>query len=317
VGRKRDDDSTTGACGGITFCPDWGTCCHDSGAAYILFMNLDGTVKGHQKISNLEGNFPFKNNQDDRFGQSVDTLGDLDGDGLGEVVIAARWDDEAAPNGGIVYVCTISDGASAPTNAWFTVSPNAGTAPLEVTFTDESTGMGLSSWSWEFGDGATSTEQNPTHTYTQPGTYDVQLDVDGLSGFDRIIRQDAVSVHSDVLVIAFEGSPTSGSAPLTVDFTDLSLGNPISWDWDFGDGGTSTQQHPTHVYTTTGEFDVSLIVTDDDLDTATLVKPAYVSVGEDFRRLGCDPLVTGTFTVVSGGPLIGSSIVFGIDNPHG
>ena len=317
VGRKRDDDHPSGNCQGTTFCPDWSTCCLDVGAAYILFMNPDNTVKGYQKISNLAGNFPWVLSQDDRFGQSVAGLGDLNGDGFPEVAIGTRWDDEAAPNAGIVYVCTISDGSVTPTKAWFTADVRTGDTPLTVAFTDATTGTDLSSWSWKFGDGATSTEQNPVHTYTTPGTFDVQLDVDGLSGFDRITRSDLIVVDADALLVDFEASPKSGARPLTVHFTDLSIGNPVTWDWDFGDGGTSTAQHPSHVYTELGTYDVTVTVTDDDLETVTLTKPTLINVGEEFRRIGCDPLAANTITVQAGAPNIGSSIVFGIDNPYG
>jgi PKD repeat protein len=56
----------------------------------------------------------------------------------------------------------------------------------------------------------------------------------------------------------FSGTPTSGDAPLTVDFTDETTNGPTSWAWDFGDGGTSTEQNPEHVYTTPGVYTVSL-----------------------------------------------------------
>ena len=62
-------------------------------------------------------------------------------------------------------------------------------------------------------------------------------------------------------VADFEGNPTSGSAPLTVDFTDLSTYNPTSWQWEFGDGETSSQQNPTHTYDDEGTYTVKLTVT--------------------------------------------------------
>jgi PKD repeat protein len=72
----------------------------------------------------------------------------------------------------------------------------------------------------------------------------------------------------------FSGTPTSGNAPLEVAFTDESTGTPASWDWDFGDGGTSTDQNPTHEYTDPGVYTVSLTV--DDLATET--KVGYIVV---------------------------------------
>ena len=62
------------------------------------------------------------------------------------------------------------------------------------------------------------------------------------------------------VVTDFSGAPLSGGAPLPISFTDESIGDPDSWAWDFGDGGTSTDQNPTHVYTEMGTYDVSLTV---------------------------------------------------------
>lgn len=70
----------------------------------------------------------------------------------------------------------------------------------------------------------------------------------------------------------FVGTPLSGAIPLTVAFTDLSSGSPASWLWDFGDGETSTDQNPTHVYTALGSFTVSLTV-----DGSTETKLDYIS----------------------------------------
>ena len=321
VGRKRDDDTSPGGNtnGSSPFCPFFATECLDRGAAYILFMNSDGrTVRDFQKISDTEGNFPWVLDIDDRFGQSVDTLGDLNGDGFMEVAISARWDDDAAPGSGIVYICTISDGTIVPTTASFTASPTTGDAPLEVTFTDTSTGTLLDSWAWDFGDGGTSTEQHPLHTYTSPGTYTVQLDVDGLSGQARRTRNHLIVVDSAFLDVDFDAAPTLGEAPLDVQFTDFTLGGPVSWAWDFGDGGTSTEQHPLYTYTVSGDYSVTLTVTDDALNTAELTKPDLISVGGDhFIRLGCDPAAMNTLTVISGTPELGQVLRFGIDNPHG
>ncbi|PVG80560.1 cell surface protein, partial [Nocardioides gansuensis] len=71
--------------------------------------------------------------------------------------------------------------------ASFTVSPASGTAPLSVTFTDTSTGS-PTSWLWDFGDGTTSTAQNPSHTYTAAGTYTVSLRATNATGFDTATR---------------------------------------------------------------------------------------------------------------------------------
>ncbi|MDQ4019977.1 MAG: PKD domain-containing protein, partial [Actinomycetota bacterium] len=76
----------------------------------------------------------------------------------------------------------------------------------------------------------------------------------------------------------FTGSPTSGSAPLTVSFTDTSTGAPTSWSWNFGDGGTSAERSPSHTYAAAGTYTVSLTASNvSGSDTET--KTGYITVG--------------------------------------
>ncbi len=174
-------------------------------------------------------------------------------------------------------------GPSAP-NAAFSGSPTSGCAPLAVNFTDLSTGD-VSSWSWTFGDGGTSTAQNPSHNYTAAGTYTVALTVNGPGGSDTETKTNYVTVTTTP-VAAFSGTPTSGNAPLAVTFTDLSTGGPTSWSWNFGDGGTSTAQNPSHNFTVAGTYTVTLTATNScgsDAET----KVDYISVSD----APCDPPV--------------------------
>lgn len=72
-------------------------------------------------------------------------------------------------------------------------TPRSGTAPLEVSFTDSSTGE-ITSWSWTFGDGGTGAQQHPTYTYDDPGTYTVTLEVSGPGGTDSETKTDYITV---------------------------------------------------------------------------------------------------------------------------
>src|SRR5262249_5371816 len=83
---------------------------------------------------------------------------------------------------------------TAPT-ADFSASPTTGVAPLSVAFTDSSTGT-PTSWSWTFGDGATSTVRNPTHVYATAGTFSVTLQVANAAGSDSLTRTGLVQVGS-------------------------------------------------------------------------------------------------------------------------
>ncbi|QSZ67617.1 PKD domain-containing protein [Methanofollis aquaemaris] len=142
----------------------------------------------------------------------------------------------------------------------FSATPKSGNAPLTVTFTDRSTGN-ITAWAWEFGDGSTCGNQNPSpHTYNATGTYQVNLTVTGPDGSNTA---STVITVTDVAapIASFTATPTSGYAPLTVTFTDKSVGNITSRFWDFGDGTNCTQENPTHVFNSVGTYTVGLTVT--------------------------------------------------------
>jgi len=172
--------------------------------------------------------------------------------------------------------------AVAPPVAAFTAAPLSGAAPLTVSFTDQSTGQ-PSSWQWDFGDGVASTAQNPSHTYANVGSYTVSLTVANSGGENTVTRVNYINATVPPPAAAFSGSPVSGTAPLTVNFADESTGQPTSWLWEFGDGGTSTLQHPSHVYTGAGTYSVSLTA---------------ANVG------GQDAVTKSAYIAVSGGPLV-------------
>lgn len=164
-------------------------------------------------------------------------------------------------------------------SASFRAVPAFGCGPLEVTFTDESTsGASLTSWSWDFGDGTSSTERNPIHTYDDPGVYDVELivtdangcsDPEARSAFVQVIGPDP----------GFTANVVSGPVPLDVTFTNetVALSPVIGWSWDLGDGSTSSSADPSHTYSTAGTFDVSLTVQDLDGCSRAVSKPAFVT----------------------------------------
>jgi PKD repeat protein len=149
-------------------------------------------------------------------------------------------------------------GDPGPPVADFDASTTEGSVPLTVTFADRSTGA-PTAWLWEFGDGAMSTAQNPVHVYTAQGTYSVRLTVTNAEGSDDELKTGYVVVTAPVPPQSdFSASPTAGSAPLDVSFTDLSTGSPTGWLWEFGDGTTSTAQHPDHLYVAPGTYSVTL-----------------------------------------------------------
>ncbi|MBV9960887.1 MAG: PKD domain-containing protein, partial [Parafilimonas sp.] len=139
--------------------------------------------------------------------------------------------------------------AKAQLHADFTASTQQGCSPLLVQFTNTSTGDSLQ-YFWDLGNGATSTLSNPGAIYISPGSYTITLHVKNSSGEDSTIKSNYITVHENPSV-DFNASPTTGCAPLNVNFTDKSKageGTITSWIWDFGDGIISTEQHPSHIY---------------------------------------------------------------------
>jgi PKD repeat protein len=142
--------------------------------------------------------------------------------------------------------------------ASFTFTPSSPTAGQAVQFTDTSTGS-PTSWQWNFGDGTTSTAQNPSHTYTTVASYTVTLTVSNSSGSKSVSRTINV-LPAATLTASFTYSPASPVAGQAVQFTDTSTGSPTSWQWDFGDGTSSTVQNPSHVYTAAASYLVTLTI---------------------------------------------------------
>jgi methanogen extracellular protein (TIGR04279 family)/PGF-pre-PGF domain-containing protein/uncharacterized repeat protein (TIGR01451 family) len=156
----------------------------------------------------------------------------------------------------------------------FTKSVTSSNAPLSVRFTD--TSENAVTWLWNFGDGASSTEQNPIHTYSAEGNYNVILTVSNEKGTNSKLAILTVSGKPvPVLPVAnFSSNITGGYAPLSVQFTDLSK-NANGWLWNFGDGNTSVLQNPLHTYFTSGTYPVNLTVSNDN---GTSLKSTPISV---------------------------------------
>jgi len=181
-----------------------------------------------------------------------------------------------------------------PVVASSSASPNSGDSPLTVDFTGNATGgTPPYSYYWNFGDGQSSSQQNPSHTYNNAGNYSVIFTVR-----DSNNTQDSDSLTISVtapppppLVASCIASPTSGDVPFTVYFTGSASGGtpPYSYSWNFGDGGNSTQQNPSHIYNAAGNYTATLTVTDSQSiqDNVSLTIIATSSPAQAY--LSCSP----------------------------
>lgn len=165
-----------------------------------------------------------------------------------------------------------------PPTVDFTTDVTALSADFEATAADDD--GTVVSYAWTFGDGNTSTLEDPSHTYAAAGTYDVTVTVtddDGATGTRT--HQVTVAERPNVPPVAdFTASVAGLTAQLTSAATDQD-GTVASYAWTFGDGSTSTDQNPSHTYGSSGTYDVTLTVTDDDGDTGTVTKQVIVSAG--------------------------------------
>jgi parallel beta-helix repeat protein len=198
-----------------------------------------------------------------------------------------------------------------PLVATFTATPRSGRAPLTVTFTDTSTGS-PSRWLWDFGDNDTTnaTLQHPVHQYRAAGLYTVGLTVTNTTtGTNTSVKSDYLTIDLPELPVAnFTGTPTTGNAPLHVDFTDLSTGSITSWLWDADNDGTMDCfiRVCNYTYRNPGSYAAKLVVSGEGgFDTMT--RTGYITVGEaPFANFSASPLngtapLTVRFTDTSSG----------------
>ncbi len=194
--------------------------------------------------------------------------------------------------------------------AAFTASSTSGCAPLGVIFTDQSTGD-PKFWSWDFGNGEFSNQQNPSIVYGTPGNYTVTLVVRNGNGTNSITKTNYITINPSP-VADFVADMTTGCIPSTIQFTDRSnpvVGAIIKWEWDFGDGATSNLQNPQKTYNATGFYTVTLSITSNTGCQAVRSIGRYIrivpGVTADFSFVPpatCRPPYQVNFTNLTSGP---------------
>ncbi len=202
------------------------------------------------------------------------------------------------PNAGLYTVTlTVSDGvdtASLTKTAYieifdnptpdFSMTTTTNCLPRGVSFTDLTAAGSapIQTWSWDFGDlSPLGTTQNPSHSYTNNGTYSVLLTVTDTNGCQATVNKaNLVHVSTPKANFTSSGATANCNPPLTVNFTNTSNGGSgaLTYHWNFGNGSTSSAQSPSHTYNSGGIYDVWLAVTDTAGCTDTIRKDDYVSI---------------------------------------
>jgi len=144
--------------------------------------------------------------------------------------------------------------------AIFSANATVGSAPMAVAFTDASGPAPYHRW-WTFGDGSSSTDANPVHTYTKAGTYTVNLTAWTAIGMASTTGTITVGADPRAPVANFTMSRSSGPAPLYVKFTDASTGSPTSWRWGFGGLAWTTTTNLNVIFRQPGDYVITLVAT--------------------------------------------------------
>jgi len=223
-----------------------------------------------EPVSGTDGLIQFSNQSTGQFNSWMWDFGD----GLSSGIYNPQH--QFAEPGTYIVCLTISDGGSCYDTYCDTIEiiPDCQadfdityvpTTPPVVQFTDLSTGY-PDSWYWDFGDGTSSTQQNPAHTYYDPGSYEVCLIIENNDTLNPCMDSicKTVIIPDSLECEAFFSYDYFENDPLEIHFFDESIGNITDWEWDFGDGSVSNIQNPVHTYTQSGEYLVCLKVENSD-----------------------------------------------------
>lgn len=188
------------------------------------------------------------------------------------------FDNGGASASDVITITVESVQGNLPPVAVAQVSATNGLAPLTVNFSSADSydaDGSIASYGWGFADGSASSEANPTHTFNDPGVYEVLLlvnDNEGAQGTDYVTVTVNDSATNQPPVAIAQASTTSGVAPLTVDFTGADSYDPdgsiASYGWGFADGSAASVVAPSHTFADPGTYNVLFIIYDDSGESA-------------------------------------------------
>jgi PKD repeat protein len=229
-------------------------------------------------------------------------------DGVGTGDPSTGYSDYASVGQYTLSGTVPSSGSNQPPTAKASATPTTGQGPLAVNFSSAGSmdpDGTIATYNWTFSDGGSSTLANPSHTYASEGTYIATLIVTDNGGLSATatVTVTVTPPPNKPPVAAAGATPTSGYAPLKVAFSSADSFDPdgtiLSYSWNFGDGGTSTEANPTHTYNATGAFTTTLTVTDDRGGTNS--KPVTITVSPDpAREIHVQGIVVSTATSRAG-----------------
>lgn len=160
----------------------------------------------------------------------------------------------------------------------------------------------INSWQWEFGDGTGSAEQNPAHTYSEEGEYTVTLTIytdSCTSTFQEVVyMEDWTNPIGDCQAFFY---PKFDSIASAVQFYDLSIPNATSWSWEFGDGETSNEQNPYHIYDEVGIYMVSLIAGSDSCSSEFAMEIEIFEEANKSKGISYSGIIRRAFAVHGSG----------------
>ena len=200
----------------------------------------------------------------------------------GSYTVTLLTTDSAGATATSSQIVTVT--APSQPRASFTLSPSSPSQGTTISFTPSVSGGTLPySYSWDFGDGATSTVAYPSHLYTLSGTYTIQLTVtdntwQSYSTFQTIT---VVGPQIQLLTASFDYQPSLTTVNAPIIFTALAAGGtgPYTYNWKLGDGSTASGTSIGHLYTKAGNYTVVLTATDYQGRTTTSSETLSISSG--------------------------------------
>ncbi|AYN68439.1 PKD domain-containing protein [Euzebyella marina] len=187
----------------------------------------------------------------------------------GEYTVLLTVIDEEGQRDSDTVVITVDGKKNEAPTAKISANTTKGNAPLEVRFNSSSSSDDneIEAYKWDFDDNSTSSSENPRHTFTEPGEYEVKLTVTDNSGLKNTSSLTVVvnAPSNEKPVAKISANTTKGEAPLEVRFSSSNSTDDDeidSYEWDFGDGSTSSSENLRHTFSESGNYEVELTVTD-------------------------------------------------------